>query len=218
MCIYIKPNHITYFCIYVIIIISPLQSTAGHRPLQLLAIWFDLRLLASSSRQPSCANRHSTWPEGVLHYVYLDSVSTPELVYPSGCRFYGWYGQRRHFSMLIRCAMSVNLALCRISWFRIWSRRETPSIALSIARWATLNLWTSLAVSVHVSAPYIMVERTDWRLSSLAFVGSTVKRLDVVSQRTYLYLCIYIISSRLYILIGAEPSQLSWGSPLFTKF
>jgi hypothetical protein len=56
----------------IIIIISPLQSTAGHRPLQLLAISLDLRLFAKSSCQPSCANRHCTWPEGVLHYVYLD--------------------------------------------------------------------------------------------------------------------------------------------------
>jgi hypothetical protein len=61
-----------------IIIISPLQSTAGHRPLQRLAISLDPRLLASSSCQPSCTNRHSTLPEGVLHYVYLDVVSSPE--------------------------------------------------------------------------------------------------------------------------------------------
>jgi hypothetical protein len=26
---------------------------------------------------------------GVLHYVYLDAVFTPELVYPNGYRFYG---------------------------------------------------------------------------------------------------------------------------------
>jgi hypothetical protein len=71
-----------------IIIISPLQSTAAHGLLQFLAISLDLRLLVSSCQQ-SCANRHSTWPEGVLHYVYLDTVSTPELIYPSGCRFYG---------------------------------------------------------------------------------------------------------------------------------
>jgi hypothetical protein len=45
-------------------------TTAGHRPLQCLAISLYLRLLASSSCQPSCANRHSTWLEGVLHYVY----------------------------------------------------------------------------------------------------------------------------------------------------
>jgi hypothetical protein len=38
---------------YIIIIISPLQSTAGHRPLQLLAIWLDLRLLASISSRPA---------------------------------------------------------------------------------------------------------------------------------------------------------------------
>jgi hypothetical protein len=76
-----------------VLIISPPQSTAGHRLLQLLALSFDLRLLASSSRQPSCANRHSTWPEGVLHYVNRDAVSTLELAYPNGSRFYGWYGQ-----------------------------------------------------------------------------------------------------------------------------
>jgi hypothetical protein len=57
---------------------------AGHRSLQFLAISLDLRLLASSSCQSSCANRHYTWPEGVLHYVYL-AVSTPELVYSSIC-------------------------------------------------------------------------------------------------------------------------------------
>jgi hypothetical protein len=49
----------------------------------------------SSSRQPACANRHSTWPGGVLHYVYRDAISTPEHVYPSGCRFYC------HFSIVI---------------------------------------------------------------------------------------------------------------------
>jgi hypothetical protein len=68
-----------------LIIISLLHSTAGHRPLQFLAISLDprLRIYASSSCQPFCANRHSTWPEGVLHYVYRDAVSTPELVYPT---------------------------------------------------------------------------------------------------------------------------------------
>jgi hypothetical protein len=70
-----------------IFIIRPPQSTAGHRPLQFLAISLDPRLLASSSCQPSCANRYSTWPEGVLHYVYRDAVSTLELVYPSGCGY-----------------------------------------------------------------------------------------------------------------------------------
>jgi hypothetical protein len=37
--------------------------------------------------------RHTTWPEGVVHYVYRDAVFTPELVYHKGSRFYGWYGQ-----------------------------------------------------------------------------------------------------------------------------
>jgi hypothetical protein len=35
------------FVIIIIIVISPLQSTSGHRPLQLLAISFDIRPLAS---------------------------------------------------------------------------------------------------------------------------------------------------------------------------
>jgi hypothetical protein len=77
----------------------------------------------------------------------------------------------------------VTLVQCRITWFRIRSRRETPSIALSIARLATLSCrpavpWVSKS-RLRMSWP---VERTDWRLSSLAFLGSTMKRLDVVSQ------------------------------------
>jgi hypothetical protein len=75
--------------VLIIINISPLQSTAGHRPLRLLAISLDLRQRASSSCKPSWANHHSTWPEGVLHYLYRTPVSTPELVKPSDCRFYG---------------------------------------------------------------------------------------------------------------------------------
>jgi hypothetical protein len=68
-------------------------------PVQLFAISLDLRPLASSSCKPSCANPHSCWPEGVLHYVYRHAVSSPELIYLS------------HFSILIRCAMSVTLVL-----------------------------------------------------------------------------------------------------------
>jgi hypothetical protein len=73
----------------IIIIIILLQFTAGHKPLQSLAISLDLGLLASSSCQPSSANRLSTWLEGVIHYVYLDAVFNPELIYPSDYRFYG---------------------------------------------------------------------------------------------------------------------------------
>jgi hypothetical protein len=79
-------------------------------------------------------------------------LSVLRLIWPAHC----------HFSMLIRCAMSVTLVPSRITWFRIRSRRETPSIALSIALWATLNLWTSRAVSVHISAPYVTTGRTHW--------------------------------------------------------
>jgi hypothetical protein len=45
--------------IITITIISLSQSTAGHRPFQYPAISLDLRLLASSSCQPSCANPHT---------------------------------------------------------------------------------------------------------------------------------------------------------------
>jgi ABC-type polysaccharide transport system permease subunit len=49
-----------YFVDLIIIIVSLLQSTAGHRPFLSFAISLDLRLLASSSCQQTCANRHST--------------------------------------------------------------------------------------------------------------------------------------------------------------
>jgi hypothetical protein len=45
--------------------------------IQLLAISLDLRLFASRSCQPSCANRYSTWPEGVLRYIYRDAGLPP---------------------------------------------------------------------------------------------------------------------------------------------
>jgi hypothetical protein len=71
------------FYIMAVIIISLSQSTARRRSLQLLDISLDLRLLASRSCQSFCANRHSTWPEDVLHYVYRDSLQssfTPTVV------------------------------------------------------------------------------------------------------------------------------------------
>ncbi|XP_064074806.1 dynein axonemal assembly factor 1 homolog [Vanessa tameamea] len=75
------------------IIISPYSSTGVRRPLQMHATVVFLRQLASSSCQPSCANRHSTVPEDVLHYVCRDAVSTLEHVFPNGYRFYYKYGQ-----------------------------------------------------------------------------------------------------------------------------
>jgi hypothetical protein len=79
-----------YNIMFKIIIIIPLKSTPGHRAVQLLAISFDLRLLAAPARRSA---QIVTPPGGVgspqPHYVYRDTDSTPELVYPSGCRFYG---------------------------------------------------------------------------------------------------------------------------------
>jgi hypothetical protein len=70
------------------------QSTAGHTPLQLLAISHDLRQLASSSCQPSCANRHSTF-----RTRYPCGWSVLQLIWPVRC----------HFNVLIRYAMLVTL-------------------------------------------------------------------------------------------------------------
>jgi hypothetical protein len=50
--------------------------------------------------QPSCANRHSTWPEAVLHYAYRDAV-TPELVYQRLSVLRLIWAAHCHFSMLI---------------------------------------------------------------------------------------------------------------------
>jgi hypothetical protein len=101
--------------------------TGGHRPLQLLAITLDLRLLASSPCQPSCAIRHSTWSEGVLHYVYGDAASTSELVYRLSVLRLIWPAHC-HFSVLIRCIMLVTFVLCRITSFWIRSNLEHSSL------------------------------------------------------------------------------------------
>jgi hypothetical protein len=68
--------------IRLIIISSPLQSTGGHTSLQLLAISLDLRLLESSSRQPLCVNRHSTWRSFYTTFTRfpLQSSFTPAVV------------------------------------------------------------------------------------------------------------------------------------------
>jgi hypothetical protein len=69
-----------------------------------------------------------------------------------------------HFSMLIRCAMSVTLVLCRITWFRIGFHRETPSSFLS----SLSDLWTCGPAVPWVSTSGLRlswpVESTDWRL------------------------------------------------------
>jgi hypothetical protein len=129
----------------IIIIISPLQSTAGHRPLQLLANSLDLRLLASSSRQPSIV-----FPPG-LRVFYTTFTETSSLQNSFNPAVAGSTADMGSPPPLIRCAMSVTLVLCRITLFRIRSRRETPSIALSIFRWATLSLWTSRAEKWRIS-------------------------------------------------------------------
>jgi hypothetical protein len=60
---------------------QPTTIYCWTRPLQFFVISLVLQLPASSSCQPSCANRHSTWPEAVLQYVYLDTVSIILCIY-----------------------------------------------------------------------------------------------------------------------------------------
>jgi hypothetical protein len=147
-----------YKC-FIIIIISPLQSTAGHRPLQLLAISLDLRLLAFLLLQllPTILRKSSLYLAwGILHYIYRNAVPTLELGY-------------LHFK--VRCNMSLTLMFALK--------------LLSIARWAWTCGSTSPDVTwvsksqLRISWP---VDRTDWRLSSLGLMGSTMKRLNVISQ------------------------------------
>jgi hypothetical protein len=83
-----------------IIIISPLKSTADNRSLQLLAISLDLRLLASILRESyttlteTRSQLQNSFAPAVVGSM-ADTVS--------------------HFSMLIRCAMSVTSVFCRIT-------------------------------------------------------------------------------------------------------
>jgi hypothetical protein len=113
-------------------------------------------------------------------------LSVLRLIWPPHC----------HFSMLIRCAKSVTLVLCWIIWFRIRSRRETPSIAFSIFRWATLNLLTSRAVNIHVSALYVMTGRKHWlktfvlRLCEIEFTKCCPTKLN-----SSIYLIFKVVST-----------------------
>jgi hypothetical protein len=115
-----------------LIIISPLQSTAGHRPLQLLAICliFGYSYPAHTCR-PAQSSLHLAWgrpkqrlPKCDLHSrtCLLQLLSVLPLIWSA----------HFHFNVLIRCAMSVTLVFCGITSFRIRSSREPPSIALSL--------------------------------------------------------------------------------------
>jgi hypothetical protein len=147
----------------IIIIISPLQSPTSRHFARSSAT----RILLC---QPSCANRHSTWPEGILNYVYRDGVSTPELDYS------------RPVDMASPLSLQRANTVCYVDDFSFLPDhfvldsipQRTPA-----SRWAILNLWTSRNLSVHISAMLWPVERTDCRLSSVGFVGSTIKRLHV---------------------------------------
>jgi hypothetical protein len=136
---------------YEFIIIIPPQSTAGHR-LEMFDISLNLRLLAYA-------------------------VSTSELVYPNGSRSTAVIAsplplQRANTVCYVGNSSSLSDHLVSDS-----IPQRNPEHSPSIIRWATLNLWTSRAVSVHVSAPYVMTGRTYWlKTLSLGFVGSTIKK------------------------------------------
>ncbi|KAI8436153.1 hypothetical protein MSG28_004242 [Choristoneura fumiferana] len=69
------------------------SSTAGHRPLPWHATEHDPRPLSSSSCKPPCEDHRSTESEDVTRYVCRSVVSTQELVYPNGYRFFWLYGR-----------------------------------------------------------------------------------------------------------------------------
>ncbi|CAH2234013.1 jg9915 [Pararge aegeria aegeria] len=131
---------------------SPQASTAEHRPFQ--ECTHGLPPFSSSRFQPPFQGHMSSRLEVVSHSAYRFAVTTPERVCHNGHRSYDRH-DHCHLNFLILSAMSVSLhghvivrmyGLCtvsvivRISSLRILSRRETPNIARSIARYATLNL------------------------------------------------------------------------------
>ena len=137
----------------ILCIISLLPSTAERKPPSKSANHLGPGQPASIYCQPPSLNQRPILQQGALHYVCPDAVSTlARLLHLPSVRLQTWPAHF-HFSMLILSAMSITLVLWRMTLLRILSTRKTPSIALSIARWATLNLWTRPMVSVHVSAP-----------------------------------------------------------------
>jgi hypothetical protein len=111
---------IIQFTTVIIIIIRPLPSTARHWTSPIVRHLARSSALTSSSSQTSCANRHSTWPEGVLHYIYRESASNPRLTQRLTVVRLIWPAHS-YFSMLIRCAM------CGIDDEK--SRRSFPNAA-----------------------------------------------------------------------------------------
>jgi hypothetical protein len=126
---------------------SSWSSSAHHSPLLATGLsncspscsifgYYGIQLLSAVLRKLSV---HLAWgltlrlPRRGLHsrtrLPQLTSVL--RLIWPALC----------HFSMLIRYAMSDFSSL--LNSFRIRSRRETPSIGLSISRWATLSFFVN---------------------------------------------------------------------------
>jgi hypothetical protein len=125
------------------IISSPLQSTAGHRG-------------AGLSNLSRSSGTRTQLLLTVMHKSSLDDLAwgRPTQLLPRR----GLHSRTRlpqqlavlRLTWAIRCGMTVNLDHY-LDRFRIRSCRAPPSIALSLALWATLNLWTSRGMSVHVS-------------------------------------------------------------------
>jgi hypothetical protein len=80
--------------------------------------------------------------------------------------------------------------LCWITRFRVRSRWETPSIALSIARWITLSLWTNRTVSVSASRLPM-----SWPVE-LMTCGADTWTLYVVGFFMLCIFCFYVICLR----------------------
>jgi hypothetical protein len=129
--------------------ISPFQSTAGHRPLQLLAILFDLRLLAST---PASRPAQVVIPPGLrASYTTFTEAQSPL----QNSFTLGVVGSTAAIAspLPLQCTNTV----CYVSEFSfLLDHLVSVSIPRRNPERTTLNLWTSRAVSVHVSTPYFI--------------------------------------------------------------
>lgn len=124
---------------FIIIIISLSSPTVGHRPPPRISTSTGLAVPASNGFLRPWPDRHSTWWRAFLANGLRTSPPGNRkpilcVMKPAHC----------HFHWVILRVRSVAFVLLRISSFLIMSRREMPSIAISIAHCATLSLFYTI--------------------------------------------------------------------------
>jgi hypothetical protein len=127
------------------IVISVSSSSAYHSPL------LDIGLSNLSPSRSIFGYSHpppASRPAQIVtpRYVYLDAVSTPELVYPSGYRFYGWYDQPTATSSIdksVSLVSFVNLSLIVLYWKWKGQRHVSYFIFISQSH-SCISFWQGL--------------------------------------------------------------------------